>query len=228
MQPDSLSTMSERTTTSRMVMRALRESPATTTMVLTMVLTFCALTIVGAIVPAKSVFLETILANSPVLVRERLWLWQLVTATFLHVTVLHLLVNVALLTWLGRRLECDMGTKGFLTFFFLASVLSYGIYDVADRYWSAWDPTTGASGCLYACATLVVLRPPARTAASAAMSLPLLVLRFALLAFVTLDMAWFLAPTWMPWVNRIVHLAGVAFALLWWLLLPDARTAHAD
>src|SRR5437764_5906852 len=44
------------------------------------------------------------------------FLWQLVTYSFLHVGIMHILFNMLWLWWFGAQLEIDWGLKRFLEF----------------------------------------------------------------------------------------------------------------
>ena len=153
------------------------------------------------------------LSNSPLFVRDRLWLWQLLTASVLHLSVLHLLVSVLPLVWLIHRLEKSLGSVHVLLFCVCSAIFAYGIYDLSDIFLQLWDPTLGASGLLYAAAVLFVFRFPSYCIpVTNRVRLPLW---WFVAGFIMLDVSWFFWPVTMPWVNRIVHLSGAVFGLLW-------------
>ena len=188
------------------------------------ILVFITTWLLTSISPHASHLIQTILSNSPPLVRERLWLWQLLTASFLHTNAAHLLLTVLPLAWLVSRLERSLGSLHVLLFCIFSAVFAYAVYDLADSFLPLWDPTSGASGSLYAAAVLFILRFPRY-------SFPLtdrvrLPLWWLVVGFVALDISWFFWPVTMPWVNRIVHLGGAVFGVLWWAFLVQKDSVH--
>ncbi len=83
-------------------------------------------------------------------------LWRLLTPVFLHADLLHLIVNMIVLYWAGKRIEEVYGRWEFLAFFLAGGVLTYALYLLA--YVSGLTPAAvslGASGAVTA--TLVLL-----------------------------------------------------------------------
>ena len=79
--------------------------------------------------------------------------WQLITYSFLHLELLHLLFNALALWMFGSQLESDWGSKRFLEFYFFCTVAA-GLTSVAVSYMhvpglSPGTPTIGASGGIY-------------------------------------------------------------------------------
>ncbi|HVR27224.1 MAG TPA: rhomboid family intramembrane serine protease, partial [Candidatus Polarisedimenticolia bacterium] len=79
--------------------------------------------------------------------------WQLITYSFLHRELLHLLFNALSLWMFGSQLESDWGSKRFLEFYFFCTVAA-GLTSVAVSYMhvpglSPGTPTIGASGGIY-------------------------------------------------------------------------------
>jgi len=74
--------------------------------------------------------------------------WRLLAAQFLHLGVLHLLMNMLALAWLGPIVENSFGTLRFLVIYLLAGTGSMGF--VLFRELGAVEPTllVGASGCI--------------------------------------------------------------------------------
>ena len=72
--------------------------------------------------------------------------WRLVTAMFLHGSVLHLLFNMLALYWLGTIIEQALGTPRFLLVYFVS-----GLAGSAGALWlsSALAVTVGASGAIF-------------------------------------------------------------------------------
>jgi membrane associated rhomboid family serine protease len=78
------------------------------------------------------------------------YVWQLVTYTFIHGGILHLVFNMLSLWWFGRELEELWGTRAFLRFYFLCAGLA-GVCVVLAGY-LVGNPTLsmiGSSGAIY-------------------------------------------------------------------------------
>lgn len=79
--------------------------------------------------------------------------WQLVTYSFLHAGVWHVLINMLMLWMFGSQEEQDWGSKKFLEFY-LFCVVGAGLTTLAVAYSpipgvSPATPTVGASGGIY-------------------------------------------------------------------------------
>lgn len=80
-------------------------------------------------------------------------LWQLITYSFLHFQLLHLLFNALSLWMFGSQLESDWGSKRFLEFYFFCTIAA-ALTTVAMSYThilglSPVTTTIGASGGIY-------------------------------------------------------------------------------
>jgi len=80
-------------------------------------------------------------------------LWQLISYSFLHLELLHLLFNALALWMFGSQLESDWGSKRFLEFYIFCTVAA-ALTTVAVSYMrilgmSPGTPTIGASGGIY-------------------------------------------------------------------------------
>jgi membrane associated rhomboid family serine protease len=80
-------------------------------------------------------------------------IWQLVTYSFLHVGITHLLFNMLWLWWFGAQLEMDWGERKFYEFYFFC-VAGAGLTTVAVSYThiagvQPYIPTEGASGGIF-------------------------------------------------------------------------------
>jgi membrane associated rhomboid family serine protease len=79
--------------------------------------------------------------------------WQLITYSFLHFQLLHLLFNALALWMFGSQLESDWGSKRFTEFYFFCTIAA-ALTTVAMSYTrilglSPATPTIGASGGIY-------------------------------------------------------------------------------
>jgi len=79
--------------------------------------------------------------------------WQLITYSFLHFTLLHFLFNALALWMFGSQLESDWGSKRFVEFYFFCTVAA-ALTTVAVSYMhvpglSPATTTIGASGGIY-------------------------------------------------------------------------------
>jgi membrane associated rhomboid family serine protease len=80
-------------------------------------------------------------------------IWQLITYSFLHVGISHILFNMLWLWWFGAQLEMDWGPRKFCEFYFFC-VAGAGLTTVAISYThiagvQPFIPTEGASGGVF-------------------------------------------------------------------------------
>ena len=68
--------------------------------------------------------LTQLLALVPQEVFERLQFWRLLTATFCHAGISHLLFNMLFLWWFGREIEKIYGSPEFLAYYLISAVFS--------------------------------------------------------------------------------------------------------
>ncbi|MGB9561555.1 MAG: rhomboid family intramembrane serine protease, partial [bacterium] len=81
---------------------------------------------------------------NPVRLFENGWVWQPITYQFLHGGVLHLLFNMFLLWFLGRRLEEIWGSGKFLRYYLICGIGAGLLSAVVSP-----ATTIGASGAIY-------------------------------------------------------------------------------
>jgi membrane associated rhomboid family serine protease len=97
--------------------------------------------------------IEVYLGLVPALVLHYGFIWQLVTYSFLHASLSHLLVNMLTLWMFGSQEEQDWGAHKFLEFYFFC-VVGAALVTLAVAYTplpgaSPNVPTIGASGGIY-------------------------------------------------------------------------------
>jgi len=108
--------------------------------------------VIESLAPEIARYSLAYLALVPMLVVHG-YIWQLVTYSFLHASLGHLLVNMLTLWMFGSQEEQDWGSKRFLEFY-LFCVVGAGLVTVAVGY-TGWFgirpevPTVGASGGIY-------------------------------------------------------------------------------
>jgi membrane associated rhomboid family serine protease len=98
---------------------------------------------VGINDPGGRIFVEWFLLG--VFVADGDW-YRLVTATFLHGGIIHLLCNMAALWWLGSLVEQVLGSLRYLLLYFVSGLAG----SAGALLLSGFDePTVGASGAVY-------------------------------------------------------------------------------
>ena len=82
---------------------------------------FFLMLLLGAAAPTVARAIYTATALIPVAVAHG-WVWQLVTYSFLHAGIFHILFNMLTLWMFGAQLEMDWGHKQFFEFYFYAVI----------------------------------------------------------------------------------------------------------
>ncbi len=147
------------------------------------------------------------LAASPEGIFHQGRVWQLLTATFLHADLWHILGNMWFLWLVGREMEALYGSRDFTAFYVAAAVVSTLGWAVIQALSPQAGVMVGASGAVMAVVTLYTLYYPRRE---------------ILFFFIPMPM-WVLLGIYMllPFLNDrqgLVayesHLAGAAFAFV--------------
>ncbi|HUP56290.1 MAG TPA: rhomboid family intramembrane serine protease [Bdellovibrionota bacterium] len=91
------------------------------------------------------------LGLSPAGFVNRFYFWQLFTYPFLHGDVLHLVLNLMMLAFIGVELESSWGTARFLRYYFFCSSVAGIVYLLLQLLvWGGQEtPMVGASGAIY-------------------------------------------------------------------------------
>ena len=118
-------------------------------LVITNAAVYLLLELLKAVVPNLGGELTLVLALIPAAVMHG-WIFQLVTYSFVHAGVLHILFNMLGLWMFGAQLESDWGYKRFLEFYFFC-VIGAALTTIAISYTGVGGvvpstPTVGASG----------------------------------------------------------------------------------
>jgi len=78
------------------------------------------------------------------------YLWQLLTYSFLHADVSHLVLNLLMLVFIGSELESLWGRRRFLLFYgFCVGVAGLAYLLLQALFWGGNAPMVGASGGIY-------------------------------------------------------------------------------
>lgn len=90
------------------------------------------------------------------------YVWQLLTATFLHANLLHLVGNMYFLWVVGREMEAMYGMRDFFALYLSAAVFSTLGWAGVDFFATSHHPMVGASGAILAIVVLYALYYPRR------------------------------------------------------------------
>lgn len=79
--------------------------------------------------------------------------WQLITYAFLHGDVVHLVLNMMMLVFIGSEIEALWGMRRFASFYFFCTTIAGGAYLMLQMFVLGPDalhlPMVGASGAIY-------------------------------------------------------------------------------
>jgi membrane associated rhomboid family serine protease len=150
------------------------------------------------------------LAASPEYTLRHVRVWQLLTATFIHGNLLHILGNMLFLYLVGKDMESVYGGRDFLAFYIFAAIFSTLAWVLIDAFSPALHVMMGASGAVMGVVTLFTLFYPKRE-----------ILLFAIVPIQmwliwAIYMVFPLVPYFRGTESRIAfesHLAGAVFAL---------------
>lgn len=154
--------------------------------------------------------------------------WQLLTATFLHANLFHLLGNMLFLWVVGREIEAMYGSRDFLALYLSAAVVSTLVWAACDAIARPQRPAlmVGASGAVLALVVLYALYYPRREV----LFMFVLPVEMWVLVAVFLGYQVFLLVNGGDWQTAVEsHLAGAAYGYLFkrfdlrWSHLPLLR-----
>ena len=125
--------------------------------------------------PGGKLFLDGALIGAAIDVQGE-W-YRLVTAMFLHGSLLHLLFNMLALYWLGTIVEQALGTWRFLLIYFVSGIAgSAGALALSGPF----EVTVGASGAIYGIMGALLVLEYRATGTFAGQALALIVVNLAL------------------------------------------------
>ena len=137
--------------------------------------------------------------------------YRLVTAMFLHASLLHLAFNMLALYWLGTVVEQAIGSLGFLLVYFASGLAgSAGALLLTD----AFTPTVGASGAIYGIMGALLVLEYRATGSFAGQAMGLIVLNLVLTFAI-------------PNISIGGHIGGLIGGILATLALSQFRGARA-
>ncbi len=140
-------------------------------------------------------------------------IWRLVTATFCHGGIWHLVGNMLFLWWFGRELEMLYGSREFLIFYLVAGVFSSLAWAVVTALSAPARPVAmiGASGAVTAVTVLYTLHNPRHTILLYGI-IPI-EMRWMVLIYLGVDFYGLVGPQYSP-IAHIAHLGGAAYAVI--------------
>ena len=196
-----------------------------------LILTYAGIYLLMAVVEVVSPFahqwVRVYLGLIPTLV-VRGMVWQLITYSFLHFTLLHFLFNALALWMFGSQIESDWGSKRFLEFYFFCTVAA-ALTTVAVSYMhvpglSPATTTIGASGGIYG----LLVAFGVLYGESEIMMFPLpfqIKAKYFIWGIVFLTLAGAIQE--IGGVNNFAHLGGLLFGYLYLRFLPRKGLAFA-
>jgi membrane associated rhomboid family serine protease len=137
-------------------------------------------------------------------------LWQLLTATFFHVGLWHILGNMWFLWIVGREMEALYGSRDFLAFYLAAAIFSSLVWVLTAAVAVDRLPMIGASGAVMGVVMLYTLYYPKREILFFFVPMPMWLLLAIYLVFPLL-------PVLNGGTTQIAiaaHLAGAGFAFV--------------
>jgi len=135
-------------------------------------------------------------------------LWQLLTATFFHDGLLHLIFNMWFFWIVAREMEPLYGSRDFAAFYVCAAIFSTLVWALIALAAHSQHPMVGASGAVTAVVTLFTLFYPKREIQLYFIPMPM----WAMLAIVLVVPLLFVLNGSSTRIAIEAHLAGAGFA----------------
>lgn len=168
--------------------------------------------------PSFETLLDIGSVSTSKLVDDREW-WRLIVAPFLHGGVLHLLVNLLLMYFVGGAIETSVGRATTLLVFIIAAVSAF----VCSALFSPFSSSVGASGGICGWLGLGLYTAILQRSWFAGTKLRKVV------AFTFLELSLLLVVGLLPWFDNFAHAAGLVYGVLLGLCLVEReslRTRH--
>ena len=181
-------------------------APATITLVVINVVVYIITATQGFGINAPGGALFSDWALVGVLVDNGDW-WRLVTAMFLHASVLHLAFNMLALYWLGSAVEAAIGTRQYILLYFVSGLAgSAG----ALVFSSPFAVTVGASGAIFGVMGALLILEYRATGSLAGQAMMLIVINLAITFSIS-------------GISKGGHLGGLLGGILITLALDEGR-----
>jgi len=155
-------------------------------------------------------FRNTYLAASREYTLDHIRLWQLLTATFFHANIWHLLGNMWFFWIVGREMESLYGSRDFLAFYLGAAIFSTAAWVLIAAVSGNSHPMIGASGAVMGVVMLYTLYYPRREILLVIIPMPMWLLLAIYLVYPLLPV---LNGGTTP-IAIEAHLAGAGFGFL--------------
>lgn len=183
-------------------MLKLKAIPVTLTLVLLQLFVFAGLAILGAgVVEPNPIVLLNWGANFDGYTLNGGW-WRLFTNVFMHAGILHLLVNVLSLYYVGLMLEPKIGKLKFLAAYIICGLAG----SLASLWWNTFIISVGASGAIFGIFGLYLLLFATNPANRE--------VRVGFLIFSAIVILLNIAiGEWLGFVDNAAHLGGLAAGL---------------
>ncbi len=136
--------------------------------------------------------------------------WQLLTATFFHANIWHLIMNMWFFWIVARDMEPLYGSRDFLAFYLAAGIFSSAVWLLFAILSHQTSPMIGASGAVFAVLTLFTLYHPRREILFMFIPMPMWMV---LTIFLILPLVTILSGG-TSYVAIEAHLAGAGFGFL--------------
>jgi membrane associated rhomboid family serine protease len=160
--------------------------------------------------PEIPLIIDNYLAASPEGTLRHFRIWELLTATFFHEGIWHLLGNMWFFWIVGREMESLYGSRDFLGFYVCAAIFSTLFWVLMDSISQPHHIMIGASGAVMATMTLFTLFYPKREILFFFIPMPMWILLVIYLFFPLLPVL----NGGSTQVALEAHLAGAGFGFL--------------
>ena len=203
-------------------------TPAVKWLVIANTVVYLAMLLVGAAAPTLAAYITAFAYLRPILVVHG-WVWQLVTYSFFHFGLFHILFNMITLWMFGSLLETGWGYRRFMELYFFCAVMA-ALTTVGVSYLGTVPvfsflgigpvtPTLGASGAIYG--VMVAFAVLYGDQEFMLFPLPFTVkAKYLVIIFILISLAGALQPTRGESVAYFAHLGGALFGYLYVKFLP--------